>query len=69
MPKMEKHEKFLRSQGLGHFIDDMPDFLKDCDYDDKKPELCQLCPMKVECDKYFQPLAKALERYSEIGEV
>ena len=69
---MEAHEKWLRDQNLGGFVDNKPDFLNSCDCNgDNMEDICKpdRCIHYEECQKYFQPLADALERHSEIGEV
>lgn len=62
---MNEHEKWLREQRLGNFIDNRPDFLNNCDCNgDNMEDVCKLdrCKHYEECRKYFQPLANALER-------
>ena len=67
---VKPHRRWLIDNGLGAWASKQgPKFLDDnCRYDDND-ETCNLCNHKVECDEYFEPLAKALERYYEIGEV
>lgn len=69
---MNEHEEWLRKQNLGRFVDDRPAFLNSCDCDGNNMEdVCKpdRCAHYEERRKYFQPLADALERYNEIGEV
>ena len=65
---MKKHEVWLRKKGLGPFIDNRPAFLTTCDWgrnglseDVFVKTICPKCSNRVECEGYFQPLAKALE--------
>ena len=70
---MEPHRQWLIDNGLGNWTEKVDsregcEFLDDCKYDDND-ETCNSCSHKKECDKYFKPLADALERCFEIGEI
>lgn len=67
---MDPHEKWLRDNGFGSMLDKRPEWRENCKCDgNNMDEVCPTCVHTLDCAKFFQPLAEALERFSQIGEV